>query len=578
LNVKKLQLPPQNGVISPPTLPPSAFTPIDSPDAWKSHSQRTEPEEQVIDTENTEINDQQRNNDIEAELMRQNMYKTELCRNWRETGVCRYGNKCQFAHGGDEIRGLLRHPKYKTEVCRQYVTHGSCSYGKRCRFRHQHIAEESNHLINNANNMININGANCTNNTNNTNNTNIINSSFGTNQLVNINSNQLVNINSNQLVNIHSSQQSQLQSSIQATPEKTFIEIPHHQQQKQHQHQQQHQQHQQQHPQHQHQHQQELSMSLSLSPNMSPIKPVIPSIITHDMNRQPLVMPNIQTSTSSYPSNIQTTPSYLSNVQTTTPSLFAYPSNIPKIWFNQIDKLMEDLTINNVSINVNPSDFDQLDEIGQLDEMRFYDRYDKLCEDDNQQIKSYKLCDDKQQIKSYKLCEDENQQMKSFQLINQRQHQPSQQYQSQHQSPHYQSQHQYQQHQHQQQQQCQQDTSMNGIAPPFIYPTPQTSYSVIQVNSNDNNKAQYDSNNGNDNSHNNNSHYQSSFVLKDDSNYDNYLKNSSFGMNVGECYEYNDDATSDDSDEGDRFGKKKAKRLSFFQKLQNKQRMKKRNY
>lgn len=73
---------------------------------------------------------------IETELTKQNLYKTELCRNWRETGLCRYGNKCQFAHGGDELRGVLRHPKYKTEICRQYHTTGTCTYGKRCRFVH----------------------------------------------------------------------------------------------------------------------------------------------------------------------------------------------------------------------------------------------------------------------------------------------------------------------------------------------------------------------------------------------------------------------------------------------------------
>lgn len=43
-------------------------------------------------------------------------YKTELCKSFTETGICRYGVKCQFAHGKEEIRPILRHPKYKTEV------------------------------------------------------------------------------------------------------------------------------------------------------------------------------------------------------------------------------------------------------------------------------------------------------------------------------------------------------------------------------------------------------------------------------------------------------------------------------
>jgi tristetraprolin/butyrate response factor 1 len=39
------------------------------------------------------------------------LYKTELCRSWEEKGTCRYGPKCQFAHGEEEIRKVSRHPK-----------------------------------------------------------------------------------------------------------------------------------------------------------------------------------------------------------------------------------------------------------------------------------------------------------------------------------------------------------------------------------------------------------------------------------------------------------------------------------
>jgi len=39
------------------------------------------------------------------------LYKTELCRSWEEKGTCRYGTKCQFAHGEDELRNVSRHPK-----------------------------------------------------------------------------------------------------------------------------------------------------------------------------------------------------------------------------------------------------------------------------------------------------------------------------------------------------------------------------------------------------------------------------------------------------------------------------------
>jgi len=79
-----------------------------------------------------------RNVDIEDELTKQNLYKTEYCQSWMETGSCRYGPKCQYAHGNDELRPVIRHPKYKTEICKTFSTTGHCSYGKRCRFIHQY--------------------------------------------------------------------------------------------------------------------------------------------------------------------------------------------------------------------------------------------------------------------------------------------------------------------------------------------------------------------------------------------------------------------------------------------------------
>ena len=30
--------------------------------------------------------------------------KTRLCRQWRDTGSCRYGDACTFAHGSDELK------------------------------------------------------------------------------------------------------------------------------------------------------------------------------------------------------------------------------------------------------------------------------------------------------------------------------------------------------------------------------------------------------------------------------------------------------------------------------------------
>lgn len=76
-------------------------------------------------------------------------YKTELCRPFEENGACKYGEKCQFAHGYHELRSLSRHPKYKTEPCRTFHTIGFCPYGPRCHFIHN--ADERRPAPSNAN-------------------------------------------------------------------------------------------------------------------------------------------------------------------------------------------------------------------------------------------------------------------------------------------------------------------------------------------------------------------------------------------------------------------------------------------
>eukprot|EP00891_Asterochloris_glomerata_P006447 jgi/Astpho2/6447/e_gw1.00094.25.1_t len=44
------------------------------------------------------------------------LLQTETCKSWQAFRRCRFGNRCQFAHGDEEIRPLIRHPKYKTEA------------------------------------------------------------------------------------------------------------------------------------------------------------------------------------------------------------------------------------------------------------------------------------------------------------------------------------------------------------------------------------------------------------------------------------------------------------------------------
>lgn len=63
-------------------------------------------------------------------------YKTEMCRTFSENGSCRYGDKCQFAHGIADLRTVSRHPKYKTDLCRTFHSTGFCPYGTRCHFIH----------------------------------------------------------------------------------------------------------------------------------------------------------------------------------------------------------------------------------------------------------------------------------------------------------------------------------------------------------------------------------------------------------------------------------------------------------
>ncbi|XP_061638405.1 mRNA decay activator protein ZFP36 [Phyllopteryx taeniolatus] len=75
-------------------------------------------------------------------MLSSNRYKTELCRGFQETGSCKYGSKCQFAHGEAELRGMYRHPKYKTEPCRTFYNFGYCPYGSRCHFIHEEKISE----------------------------------------------------------------------------------------------------------------------------------------------------------------------------------------------------------------------------------------------------------------------------------------------------------------------------------------------------------------------------------------------------------------------------------------------------
>lgn len=64
------------------------------------------------------------------------LYKTELCSTFTKTGSCPYGNKCQFAHGENELKLVNRGSKYRSKPCANWSKTGACRYGNRCCFRH----------------------------------------------------------------------------------------------------------------------------------------------------------------------------------------------------------------------------------------------------------------------------------------------------------------------------------------------------------------------------------------------------------------------------------------------------------
>mmetsp|Transcript_23908 Transcript_23908/g.36585 ORF Transcript_23908/g.36585 Transcript_23908/m.36585 type:complete len:111 (-) Transcript_23908:322-654(-) len=63
--------------------------------------------------------------------------KTELCKSWMESGTCKYGDKCAFAHGEAELQ-KKKHvaSRYKTKPCQAFHEKLFCPYGHRCQFIH----------------------------------------------------------------------------------------------------------------------------------------------------------------------------------------------------------------------------------------------------------------------------------------------------------------------------------------------------------------------------------------------------------------------------------------------------------
>lgn len=65
------------------------------------------------------------------------LYKTELCDSFIKTNYCPYGNKCQFAHGQNELKFVKRPNNYRSKDCVNWKNFGTCRYGNRCCFKHE---------------------------------------------------------------------------------------------------------------------------------------------------------------------------------------------------------------------------------------------------------------------------------------------------------------------------------------------------------------------------------------------------------------------------------------------------------
>ena len=73
-------------------------------------------------------------------------YKTELCKYYEINGFCKFGEKCAYAHGKENLRSKVTNSTaYRTRKCVQFFENGYCPYGNRCQFAHQ----LSSNIINN---------------------------------------------------------------------------------------------------------------------------------------------------------------------------------------------------------------------------------------------------------------------------------------------------------------------------------------------------------------------------------------------------------------------------------------------
>ena len=80
-------------------------------------------------------------------------YKIELCRNW-VNGFCEFGNKCTFAHGGNELKRSVSplSTVEKVATCTSFKQRGYCFNGINCQFIHKNSNIEISFKVENLKN------------------------------------------------------------------------------------------------------------------------------------------------------------------------------------------------------------------------------------------------------------------------------------------------------------------------------------------------------------------------------------------------------------------------------------------
>lgn len=67
-------------------------------------------------------------------------YKTELCKSFINFSKCKYGYRCRFAHGLNDLISKKRKVKSSAE-CQAFVIVGFCKYGEKCELTHPEMQE-----------------------------------------------------------------------------------------------------------------------------------------------------------------------------------------------------------------------------------------------------------------------------------------------------------------------------------------------------------------------------------------------------------------------------------------------------